>query len=279
MSQLGFIVMTKQDITIKTLNKIFNIQEKKVFKLNIEMISETQLEKFKTILINSENTLDKLHPQEDYRENIDHPIKKDKVISHYNHTYFSGTEFVKMLDEKTDIKSVYKDIVSATNLSTVKKLEIFIGISWLNSHKSGAFIPYECELLDDHTRQEDCLFEQVFEPMEKRFTRNFVNAREIKLKCKINKWLDSLEFDYHSMMIRADNSRPCYELTCGLDTYEDPFNIPHTLPCRGSACYTDRGGRRNTPWKPIAVHMLMEIQREDDYDDSLDDLQDSLDGL
>ena len=271
MSQLGFIVMTKQDITIKTLNKIFNIQEKKVFKLNIEMISETQLEKFKTILINSENTLDKLHPQEDYRENIDHPIKKDKVISHYNHTYFSGTEFVKMLDEKTDIKSVYKDIVSATNLSTVKKLEIFIGISWLNSHKSGAFIPYECELLDDHTRQEDCLFEQVFEPMETRFTRNFVNAREIKLKCKINKWMDSLEFDYHSMMNRADNARPCYGDSCDWfsGSYEDPFEEFTRLPnCRGSACDTDRGGRRNTPWKPIAVHMLMMIYYITDDSDS-----------
>jgi len=242
------------------------MNNKFMMKYKTEKISESELEKFKTILINSENTLDKLHPHDYYYydNDIDHPIKEDKVISHYNRGFHSKTEFVKMIDEKTDIKSVYKDIISATNLSTVNKLEIFIGISWLNQHKNGAFIPYECELQDDHrriggAREEDCLFQQFFEPMERSITRNYVNAREIQLKCKINKWLDSLEFDYHSMMIRADNARPCYgDCNPFSGSYEDPFE--EVIPdCRGSACDTDGGGRYNTPWKPVAVHMMMTI--------------------
>lgn len=249
------------------------MNNKFMIKWKTERITESQLEKFKTILINSENTFDKLHPQEDYQEHIDHPIKEDKVISHYNRGFHSKTEFVNMIHEKTDIKSIYKDIVSATNLSTVSNLEIFIGISWLNSHKSGAFIPYECELLDDHTRKEDCLFQQFFEPMERSITRNYVNAREIQLKCKINKWLDSLEFDYHSMMIRADNARPCYgDCDPFSGYYEDPFHEELIPICRGSVCDSDGGGRRNSPWKPIAVHMLMSIDyiiddSDSDYDD------------
>ena len=241
------------------------MNNKFMMKYKTEKISESELEKFKKILINSENTLDKLHPHDYYyyMHDIDHPIKEDKVISHYNRGFHSKTEFVKMIDEKTDIKSVYKDIVSATNLSPVNDLEILIGISWLNIHKNGEFIPYECELLDDrkiHARKEDCLFQHFFEPMERSITRNYVNAREIQLKCKINKWLNSLEFDYHSMMIRADNARPCYG-DCDPSSfhYEDPFHEDLIPICRGSACDTDGGGRRNTPWKPVAVHMLMEI--------------------
>ena len=236
------------------------------------MISESELEKFRKILIYSEKTLDILHPREDYREDIDHPIKEDKVISHDNNLDFSQTEFVKMIDEKIDIKSAYKDIVSTANLSTVKNLQIFIGISWLNMHKNGAFIPYECELLDN-LHLDDCLFRQVFEPMERRFTRNYFlresKLREIQLKDKINKWLDSLEFDYHLMMIRADIARRCYGDSCEWTSgsFED---FVRTRPrfCRGSVCDTDHGERRNTPWKPIAVHMLMTIDYNDDSDDS-----------